>query len=97
MTITVDDAIERLTLMSEGYTKAKQAEAMRMGATALKRLKEIEDWHDRGLSQRLRDGVECAQWVIDEVVKLEMKATSVEIPTNDAAKPKHSPLPGQTL
>jgi hypothetical protein len=84
MTITVDDAIERLTLMSEGYNKAKQAEAMRMGAAALKRLKEIEDWHDRSLSQRLRAGVECAQWVIDAVVQLELKATSVEIPPSEA-------------
>lgn len=84
MTITIDDAIDRLECMQGPWTKPKQAEALAMGAAALRRLKEIEDWHDRRLSQRLRDGVECAQWVIDEVVKLELKVTSVEIPPNEA-------------
>ena len=68
MSITVDEAIDRLESMAGGYTKVKQAEALRMGADALRKLKEIERWRDIGLSQRLRAGVECAQWVIDKVV-----------------------------
>lgn len=86
MSITVDDAIDRLECMQGPWTKPKQAEALAMGADALRRLKEIERWNDHPLSQRLRDGIECAQWVIDAVVKLEQALAATLCPTNESEK-----------